>query len=505
MLDAGQFLISKKQLSRPDYVNIILSDGYVLQYHRKLRAYVHEKGEIILLGTAWQVREDRQEPVKELERLAEAYPNEIPEEAVLSMEESWCGRYLLIVQGNVYLDAVGLLGVFYSREGISGSIRLLAEVMELPERIYQPAELNWLPGPLTQYDQIRRLLPSQIYHFRTGAVHGRQLLASWIPECGGDEERIRKFTECFSNSLKNMTHAVSGRKILIALTGGYDSRTLLSLAAHAGIPFECFTLGYDRIPAGDKELPARLCHILDRGYTYVNRDPDMYSEHRKKEYALHTGGLADDGDKIFYSYGQYQELTKKFGDVVVLRSSIWETAVEYYMKMMGDELEPQRIYDYLALPKGGIAENSLKEYFSWAGQNRQDGISAVDRFYWEQRAGSWMSSIEQSFDMMEGILSLQPANSRFLITLLLSFPRDERIIRLHQRKIISFACPELLEMGFGDSMALGKNLFGSYGAKVKKGLKRLQMLGLKKTVSLYTGVLHAKAVKKKLERENDRK
>ena len=60
-------------------------------------------------------------------------------------------------------------------------------------------------------------------------------------------------------------------------------------------------------------------------------------------------------------------------------------------------------------------------------------------------------------------------------------------------------------MGFGDSMALGKNLFGSYGAKVKKGLKRLQMLGLKKTVSLYTGVLHAKAVKKKLERENDRK
>lgn len=505
MIDARQFLISQKQLNAPDFITIRLSDGYILSYHREMQVYIHESFKALLLGTAWQTGMDRKDPVEEIERLINSYPEEIPKEEILLMEESWCGRYVLIVQGQVYLDAAGLMGVFYGDGGISGSVRILAGVMGLEERIYQPsADMNWLPGPLTQYNQIRRLLPSQIYNYRTRSVHGRQLLASRLPECGKEEDRIRIFTEYFSCSLKNMARAVSHKKILIALTGGYDSRTLLALAVHAGIPFECFTLGYENISAGDREIPEELCRIVHCRYTCIGRNSPCHSCRLDEEYALHTGGLADDGDKSFYAYGQYQELARRFGASAVLRSSVWETATEYYMKIIGDDFEPERIYDYFNMKSGGLERASLDEYFQWVDRNRQHGMNAANRFYWEQRTGSWMSSIEQSFDMMDGIISLQPVNSRLLLTLLLGFPKEERIIRTHQLKIISFTCPELSNVRFGDSDR-PVQAASAYRKKIKLGISRLHRLGLKKTIGIYVNAVRVKYLKKRLKKEKRRK
>ena len=113
MIDARQFLISQKQLNAPDFITIRLSDGYILSYHREMQVYIHESFKALLLGTAWQTGMDRKDPVEEIERLINSYPEEIPKEEILLMEESWCGRYVLIVQGQVYLDAAGLMGVFY--------------------------------------------------------------------------------------------------------------------------------------------------------------------------------------------------------------------------------------------------------------------------------------------------------------------------------------------------------------------------------------------------------
>ena len=90
---------------------------------------------------------------------------------LLAAEETWCGRYALLAGGRVYLDAAGLLGVFFGSGGVSSSCRILAASMGLPEkRFASSSSLNWLPGPLTQYEEIRRLLPSQIYDYRSGSI-----------------------------------------------------------------------------------------------------------------------------------------------------------------------------------------------------------------------------------------------------------------------------------------------------------------------------------------------
>ena len=495
MINAGQFLISQKQYQGSGFLNVEMETGYFLSYHKDLSVYIKRKRDILLLGIAWQTDPSRSDPVSEIEKLTERYRDEIPQNEILSMEESWCGRYVLIFQGKVYLDACGLMGIFYSSEGISSSCRVLAESMGLPEKIYEPSsQFYWLPSPLTNYGEIRRLLPSQLYQLYDGTVQGRQLTAASLPPCGSERERIKRFADHFAHSLKNMEKALPGQKILIAITGGYDSRTLLALAEYAEIDFECFTLGYEGISDGDAEIPKKLCARLKRGHTYIPREREKYVEQRIEEYRLHTMGLINDQDKLLYAYGQYQELVEKYGKVVLLRSSVWENITEYYRKYIGDEFKKEDVYNIYPTWDSDLARASLGAYENWSETNFQKDLMECDHFFWEQRSGSWLSAIEQSFDLFDDVTSLQPANSRLLITMLAGFDREDRIIKNHQVKIIDRVCPALNEVEYDGDERTGTRNF--IKREMEKGVHRLKDLGLKRTVKLYIKIIKIKAEEK---------
>ena len=489
MINAGQFVISKREYCGYGFRHVKLNERFILSYHQDLQVYINQQYNMLLMGTVWNVMEDMPEPIAELEHLGNQYHGYIPDEQIDLVEKNWCGRYVLIVQGRVYLDAVGLFGIFFSKEGISSSSQILADVMGLPEKIYQPpASINWLPAPLTHYEQIRRLFPGQVYDYIENKIYKRELVVQDLPENIGESGKIKYFTELFAQSLRNMAQAVPDRKILIALTGGYDSRTLLALAAYAGINFECFTLEHENMSKADMTIPRRLCDEVKCGYTYIPREKDQYSEKLNRDYGFHTGGFANDADRLFYSYGQYQKLTEKYGRCVLLRSSVWETVVFYYRKFIGDEFDPASIYgNYNAQ---GLVKESLQDYFIWIRNNRQEGLNACNRFYWEQRCGSWLSAIEQSFDILEDCISLQPLNCRLLISLLLGFPKEERAAKEHQLKISSYACSKLRDIEFeGKGKQAG---FRTYMLRIKKLLWRLRTMGIKKTMQVYINIIKMK-------------
>lgn len=495
MINAGQFLISKKQYQGSDFLSVEMEKGYFLSYHKQLSVYIKRESDILLLGIAWQTDPSKSDPVSEIEKLVERYRDEIPQNEILSMEESWCGRYVLIVQGKVYLDACGLMGIFYSREGISSSCRVLAESMGLPEKIYEPSsQFYWMPSPLTHYEEIRRLLPSQIYHLYDGGMQGRQLTAAGALPCSSEQERIKRFADYFTQSLKNMEKTLPGQKILITVTGGYDSRTLLALAEYAKIDFECFTLGYEGISDGDVELPQKLCARLKRGHTYIPREREKYAEQRIEEYRRHTMGLINDQDKLLYAYGQYQELVEKYGKVVLLRGSVWEIITDYYGKYIGDEFKKEDVYNIYPAWDSELVRESLDAYEKWGKANPQKDLTDGDRFYWEQRCGSWLSAIEQSFDLFDDVTSLQPLNSRLLITMLAGFDREDRIIKNHQVKIIGRICPALNEIEYDGA---GRDGIISFIKKeMARGIHRLKDLGLKRTVKLYIKIIKIKTEEK---------
>lgn len=495
MINKKQFIIAKKKIHSSDYIYVELKNNYILSYHKDLNIYINKQYEIILLGIAWQVKEKKEDPVSEIEKLAEKYEGYIPEEEILRMEESWCGRYVLIVNEKIYLDATGLLGIFYSREGISSSCMMLAEIMGLPQIIYRPTfGFNWLPGPLTQYEQIKRLLPSQIYNYNDQTINSRQLLATHIPRYKDEQERIEAFSELFSNSLHNLQDMFPEKKILIALTGGYDSRTLLALAEYAGIDYMCYTLEHKKISEGDTKIPPKLCAALKKDYIYVPRGKN-FSEKLKRNYEIHTAGLADDEDKRFYAYGQYQELVEKYGNVVLLRSGVWETATYYFEKFIDNnrKLDFESIYSFFM--GDGLVKKSLEFYARWINKTPLPGLSECNRFYWEQRDANWLSSIEQSFDIMDGVISLQPLNSRLLLSILVDFPVEERRIKMHQMKIISFASPCLAEIEYGKKKL---NTYKRIVEKIRKLIVRIHMMGMKRTIKTYIKLMQEERNLKKL-------
>ena len=119
MMGKGQFAILKKTLSLPGARQLALQDGWVLYYHEQLPVQCSRDGRIVLMGIAWQFLPERGTPMEEVEKLCQKFSGAIPEEAILEMEESWCGRYVLLCQGVVYGDTCTLLPVFYSELGVS--------------------------------------------------------------------------------------------------------------------------------------------------------------------------------------------------------------------------------------------------------------------------------------------------------------------------------------------------------------------------------------------------
>lgn len=70
-------------------------------------------------------------------------------------------------------------------------------------------------------------------------------------------------------------------------------------------------------------------------------------------------------------------------------------------------------------------------------------ISILNRTYLDLRAGCWLSSIEQSFDMMEHITSIQPCNCRLFLSILMGFERQDRAAKKHEEFIVQRVCPAI--------------------------------------------------------------
>ncbi len=500
MLHGAQFIVSEKAIEHDGFSAIQMKDGRYLSVHYKLDIDYDVESDIYLLGSAWQTVPGLDTPVNLLDTLKDwgGYQTDF-ENKLLSMEATWSGRYVIIAHGKVYLDATGLMGVFYSGGCFSSSLTLLSEHIGLP--IIYPentSQLNYIPGPLTQFDQIKRLLPSQIYDYRFNKLHARQLLPQNRPHYIDEKERISEFIRLLSFSIKNMRKMFNDYRILVALTGGYDSRTVAALAKYSGVDFECFTLEHDKMTVGDTEIPNKICAALNQEYVYLKRNKSDYSSHLDEEYRIHTCGMADDADRGYYAHRQYQKLQKNGEKIILLRGSIWEISVEYYRKFIRDTFDEKTLYEHYAAKTGSIIRKSLEEYMSWCRESSQDGLNDCNRFYWEIREGCWLSSIEQGFDLLENVISVHPVNCRWLIGILMDFPIEERITKLHEKKISVAVCPQLKDIPYGDCTVRGMDKIKSLFIKVNRMVFRLKSLGFKDTITMYFNIIRTEKETKRL-------
>ena len=498
MLHRGQFAILKKKLEDEHYRTLELSGSWILSYHEKVPVVYNSSEDILLLGHVWQAEPGKPAPSQQV--LDCTSPSDL-----LKEEETWCGRYVLVVADQVYLDASGLFGVFYSEIGISSDLSILTAQMNLSKTDWKPDDIiRWFPGPGTPYEKIFRQLPSQIYDLDSGRLAFRNLLAQGVERIENESLLIEKFSDLFCSSLNNLAEKYADHKLLIALTGGYDSRTLFALAVRAGIPFECYTLEHDRMPLGDIEYPPRLCEIEKIPYAYYHRDQTDYSREREEEYIEHLSGMQLEQDRTFYAFGQYQELTEKFGPVVLLRSGVWEIVQEYDRRAVDEKCDIRELLNYYELPLNSLEASSFQAFFDWCNAHPLP-MTDTNRYFWEQRCGSWIAESEHGFDIYEDIISLQPVNCRKLLTMLFQFPKQERMVKYHQVRIINEVSSSLAQIPFGKNEVFSTSKLVNGQKAVSKLFRRLHKIGISRTIALYRHIAKDKQKTKAAIRTNNRR
>jgi GT2 family glycosyltransferase len=456
---ARQFVLSRRRFDYPGFRHLELPNGFVLSFHPGLRVRATPDRRTVLLGLAWSCDPSVPDPLA----AAAACPTDDDLERLL---DSWSGRWILLRDGRLRMDACGLLGVFFRGADCSSSLALLGRHLGFrprrPGLRHQFGGMDFYPGPLTPQLGVFRLLPSQGFDLAAAAPFERPPEPA-APDFPSEVARVAAVLDAFDVLLPRIAADYPGR-VRLPLTAGYDSRTLAALLHHAGVAFDAFTLDHRRLRAGDRDIPPRLSAVLGRPHRFVPR-PAKPDEARFRAWDAHCAGLAVDEDRNFYAFRQYPEPAEPSCRVAVLRGGVWESVREYYRVKHKLFRTASDLSEFKSAFLNVRFRPDLQRAFAaWLDHCRAvpSPLDPVDRYYLEQRAGAWLSSAEQSLDIIPGMDSIQPCNCRRILSILRSFAREDRIACRHQVAIIRAACPALLDLPFQGS---GRFLHGDPNAR----------------------------------------
>lgn len=455
-----QFILSKQpHLINEDWCTIQMSNGYILSYQENLHVVSNNDNSILLIGDAWSVEPEMKSPqsfIQQLPSFSESSLAQIDEE-----ESAWNGRYLLIIGDYISLDAVGAYGVFYSNNSLSSSLPLICRI-ENREVIYPDTKWgdfpDFVPGPYTQIDGVKRVMPSQRFNYVTHEFFYHKFL---VPLQNNIEENVllEKLSQMFETSLKNMYEHFGKKPIWLALTGGKDSRTSLAFLFKCKLPFSLFTFTFSDSSKLDSRFAKCCAFVLGKKHYTIAKDDTKFSNKEYENYKAHTMLMNVDGDSVLIPHGMYNELYSLAAkDYLMLRNNAWESIMDYYSayNKTTDEL-------ILKLRAYGKNDKSIDEWLQWVkNDSLNSDISLWDRIFWEQREGCWLSSIEQSLEIMENMTCVQMCNSRKILAYLHAFPLNERRAKKHNEKLIKIANYRLCRVPFGDELKHNESIYHAY-------------------------------------------
>lgn len=295
-----QFVIGPRAyLSSPDWEQIKLSTGQTLSVDPELRvgrATDLNGNGWILLGLAVETRSDFANPLKEIAQRQTA--------AIPALYQGWAGRWILVGNNGVHPDGAAMLSCYYGQDAAgevwaSSSPVLIQQALEKPTSTigkgehdaWQPSAsatvtgqvrgISWYPPPHSAIPSVFRLLPTQVLNLHRGDCHPRALVPplsevlstrqldtgsldiKQMPPGQRDHAICAVLQQRIQTALTNLAELNAPRPLTLLLSGGRDSRLMLSIAANAGLPVETYTRLHRRATLADRLLPPKLARIAD--------------------------------------------------------------------------------------------------------------------------------------------------------------------------------------------------------------------------------------------------
>lgn len=438
-LHRSQFYIGKyAKIVDENWVSHTLSNGLILSYSKALsiKFIDSNNNNFVLIGYAVQSVETEPSPEEGLKQLLNL-------SKLQDLYRPWSGRWVLLANNELHLDASAMLGCFYKQgvEGIeiSTSAGLITNTF-VPDtfKLVKKVGADYYPLPDSGFKGLNKLMPTQILNIKTGEVQFRNLQFN-APQLTYDET-IAMAAQLLKTILKNAYAEHKDKKWKLALTGGNDSRILLATLMACNIPFEIFTFDYPNINPFDVKLPRRLAKITGKKYTLIKR------KSRKKEnwdrYNKHTAGHSVENDRDYMTWQQFDQFN---GDnTFLLRGNCFEISRRYYHKWLPEELINGA--QISAIMKGNDAQAlPWQKWVDWAKQTLQVTMDWRERYFIEQRLAGWHSSTEQALDMIN-IDRLVPANSFLFYNIHLNLSEEIRKTKAPVTDLINQLYPEVLQV-----------------------------------------------------------
>ena len=422
---------------------------------------------------------DAEKGIRDEHALAEEILKGLGENAerISSLCSGFGGRYVCIARiGDriiIWNDCCSLKQVFYDTDNTKDSICVASQARYIAfvknytkdsaaeaylQKAQQEREFS-LPLDATLYEKIKRLLPNH-YLDNQGCFPARLRI---FPET--DDLRVLTDKERFdllSGMLTNgMTSANSLFDLAVSLTGGLDSRAVLTAGSALKEKLTVVTLQYDGMPDThtDLTIPARFCdrfcydhHILKcspPSPDYVKKYTE-HSEHGHPYWMQMCQALSENG----YSASLW------------VKGSCSEIVQNPCGNIPDRYVTPQLLCNLFELPEDDFSTSVIRR---WIDRSRsaasESRIPLVSLFYWEHRMGSWLAECLNEGDIASECFS--PFNVRAVLELLSTFPAVTRTapdFRLFQRLMETF------EPGSTD-IPVNPGRYGSISARVKLFVK----------------------------------
>lgn len=370
------------------------------------------------------------------------------------------------------LDASGMqygcYGTINGKQYISSHMRLIGDICNLSTDIYVNRLINYkwyhfmmgnyLPGDITCYNELKRIVPNTYVRFCDGKYSVTRFYpCREIHMCKTKEEYDQVIAEAariLQNTMKLIPMKWSAPAI--SLTGGIDSNT--TFAAMNGCydkytSFSYVAMDREAIDAEKaKEISERF-NVSHKTYTVPRNNEDIPDfEIYKKVFDYNQGDIGESKDN-----DARKKITLIHNDVcdVEVKSWISETIRAYAYKYFGRKKFPKKLSarNYTSLYKIFLMNRKLvwntdrhfKEYF----KNTQlkehlYNYDESDFFVWELmhggKCGLNIGVMKSCFDITI------PYNNRNLLDLLLSVPLEYRISDKHHMDLKKHMNEDLYNM-----------------------------------------------------------
>lgn len=365
------------------------------------------------------------------------------------------GQFTVLSPDRISSDPGCLKPVFYhqGRRLASSSPRLLAELSGAtlsPIEVLHGSRPDWLPGPCTRAAGVKRLLTSQ----RLSLVDFRPI-ATFLVSQASSPDPISEITAALRSIFRGFKER--GEEVWIGLTGGYDSRALLSAAIAEGANVVAFTFVGGHVP-DETEVTARIAALA--GVPHRMLGPAPIGQSDLDYFVWQSIGQCAGLDSDIYASGLWNEIPP---EALVIRGLGGEFGREFYHGVLPDNdwldsADRSQLYMRLARPWVRGRQPEIQHAFAdW-----QDWVAATpfefdprDRLYLEQRVGAWGSSNEQALSATQR-RRINPMNADYMYARMNLIPGPMKSNNAWLKEIIKELAPQLLEVPFYNENYLRK-------------------------------------------------